>query len=151
MTPPARLRARAAMPMGVMQRSGATVLVATHPKGERAVLLHWAISAGYWALPLGTEGSLPSLPTHAAALVFDESWACHVPAAIREARMRGIAPILVFGPEPGWTADEIVATECADFVRRPLRTRRRVRADPTSAESAQAHRRLSRRPSPRTL
>ena len=104
-----------------MQGSGATVLIATHPKGERAVLSHWAVTIGYWALRLGAEGPEPPtpLPTRAAALVFDETWCRDVLAAIRAARARGVAPILVVGPESGWTADEIVATQCADFIRRP--------------------------------
>jgi DNA-binding response OmpR family regulator len=104
-----------------MQGTGATVLIATHPRNERAVLLHWTLATGYWGLPLGPAGPEPpaTLPGRPAALLFDENWFCDVLAVTRAARARGVAPILFLGPGPGWAADEIVATQCADFIRRP--------------------------------
>lgn len=97
-----------------------TVVVATGPTKERAVLLHWAASAGYWAIPIAAERSLPqSLPTREAVLVFDESWVHEPSMASSIASRRGIASIAVFGPERSFTVEAILAAKCTDFLLRP--------------------------------
>jgi DNA-binding response OmpR family regulator len=97
-----------------------TVLVATRPLNERAVLQHWALGAGYWSIALDRGPWIPdALPTRNAVLVFDESWCSILDEGCSIAARHGLAAIAVLAPESTWVSDLVASMWYADFVRRP--------------------------------
>jgi DNA-binding response OmpR family regulator len=115
-------------------------VVGVDPENERAVLVHWAVSSGYFGLPAEREHWDAIQCESATVLVFDDRWTHNPVAACRTAWARGAIPIVVLESRATWEPHDILAQPNADFVRRPYDPEdafARVRRAMTAAQQRQ--------------